>query len=102
MSSSKSASWSLSSLRSHTRKGQFDLSDAPSDIISSVNFAPAPHKSKLLVSSWDSKVRVYDVAAEVGLQSIITVEHRGAVLDACWGADDTEAFSAGVDHTVQR
>lgn len=68
--------------------------------MSAIAFAPSDPK-KLLVSSWDKKVHQYDVTqGEANL--IKSFEHRAPVLDVCYGADDNEAFTAGMDWAVNR
>ena len=67
-------------------------------------FAPAT-PTRLLVSSWDKNVYLYDTHAESdgGAGTLIrTFEHRAPVLDVCFGATDNEAFSGGTDWTVKR
>lgn len=74
----------------------------PGDAVSSLSFAPTSG-TKLLVSSWDKKVYFYDVASADGESNLInTFEHRAPVLDVCFGANDNEAFTAGMDWTVNR
>jgi cell cycle arrest protein BUB3 len=66
-------------------------------------FAPES-PTRLLVSSWDKNVYLYDTThSEEQYGSLIrTVEHRAPVLDVCFGANDDEAFSAGMDWQVLR
>ncbi|KAI9821860.1 MAG: hypothetical protein M1827_002442 [Pycnora praestabilis] len=80
---------------------QFELSSPPSDAISAIKFSPGS-SSKLLVSSWDKKVYLYDTQGEVGGTLLKTFEHRAPVLDVCFGADDNEAYSAGLDWDVKK
>ncbi|KAI0197536.1 WD40-repeat-containing domain protein [Astrocystis sublimbata] len=89
---------------------QFELAQPPSDAISALNFAPSS-PSRLLVSSWDKNVYLYDTTqtategegSEAPQGTLIrTFEHRAPVLDVCFGADDDEAFSAGTDWAVSR
>ncbi len=57
----------------------------------------------MLVSSWDKHVYLYDTQdQEAGGKLIEKYEHRAPVLDICFGADDNEAFSAGMDWQVKR
>ncbi|KAF1810400.1 WD40 repeat-like protein [Eremomyces bilateralis CBS 781.70] len=81
---------------------QCELPDAPSDAISAVRFSPS--STKLLVSSWDKHVYLYDVSKEAGdsPRLIQKFEHRAPVLDVCWGKDDSEAYSGGLDWDVRR
>ncbi|KAI5921548.1 WD40-repeat-containing domain protein [Camillea tinctor] len=86
---------------------QFELSNPPNDAISALAFAPSS-SSRLLVSSWDKKAYLYDLQAsdenaEGFRGSLLSAfEHRAPVMDVCFGANDDEAFSAGMDWTVQR
>lgn len=82
---------------------QFELSQPPSDAVSSLQYAPNS-PTRLLVSSWDRHVYLYDThgAEEQGGKLIEKYEHRAPVLDVCFGADDNEAFTAGMDWQVKR
>ncbi|PBP28154.1 mitotic checkpoint protein-like protein BUB3 [Diplocarpon rosae] len=81
---------------------QYKLSQPPSDAISSLKFAPNS-PTRLLVSSWDKNVYLYDTQdQEAGGKLIEKYEHRAPVLNVCFGADDNEAFSAGMDWQVKR
>ncbi|KAK7397959.1 mitotic spindle checkpoint protein Bub3 [Neonectria punicea] len=81
---------------------QYELSPPPGDAVSSISFAPSSG-TKLLVSSWDKKVYCYDIAGGAGEMNLVnTYEHRAPVLDVCFGADDNEAFTAGMDWAVNR
>ncbi|KAG5927667.1 hypothetical protein E4U42_001949 [Claviceps africana] len=81
---------------------QFELSPPPGDAVSALAFAPTD-SSKLLVSSWDKNVYCYKVAGSDAQGTLInTFEHRAPVLDVCFGANDDEAFTAGIDWTVSR
>eukprot|EP01104_Vermistella_antarctica_P017780 TRINITY_DN636_c0_g2_i1.p1 TRINITY_DN636_c0_g2~~TRINITY_DN636_c0_g2_i1.p1 ORF type:complete len:331 (+),score=59.08 TRINITY_DN636_c0_g2_i1:212-1204(+) len=74
---------------------EFTLPSPPTDGVSNVTFSPSD--SLLLASSWDTSVRLYDVSSN----AIRTqYNHKAAVLDCCF-ADNTTAFSGGVDKTVQ-
>ncbi|KAK3352960.1 WD40-repeat-containing domain protein [Lasiosphaeria hispida] len=81
---------------------QFEVAQPPNDAISALVFAPdAPNR--LLVSSWDKNVYLYEVvdgAEEANL--VKTYEHRAPVLDVCFGANQGEAFTAGLDRLVKR
>lgn len=77
---------------------EFELPNCPTDGISSVKFAPAAGSSLLLTSSWDSRVRLYNVAARDNpLRS--TYSHSNAVLDCCF-SDSNHAFSGGLDRSL--
>lgn len=81
---------------------QFELSPPPADAVSAVAFAPTD-SSKLLVSSWDKNVYCYKIASGASEGTLTnTYAHRAPVLDACFGANDNEAFTACMDWTVSR
>lgn len=57
----------------------------------------------MLVSSWDRHVYLYDTKpAESGGVLLQKFEHPAPVLDVCFGRDDNEAFSVGLDWEVRR
>ncbi|KAI1346538.1 WD40-repeat-containing domain protein [Xylaria sp. FL0043] len=83
---------------------QFELAQPPNDAISALAFAPES-PSRLLASSWDKNVYLYDTQAGDATEGqhgslIRTIEHQAPVLDVCFGANDDEAFSAGLDWQV--
>ncbi|KAI9851322.1 MAG: hypothetical protein M1838_003963 [Thelocarpon superellum] len=90
----------LSETRSHS-PAQFELAEAPSDAISAVQFAPG-NSTRLVVSSWDKNVYLYDTHAQPGGKLLQKFEHRAPVLDICFGANENEAFSGGLDLDVRR
>ena len=59
---------------------EFKLDSAPDDGISSLKFGPNTSQY-LLVSSWDSTVRLYDVVSN---QMRVKYSHSAPVLDACF------------------
>jgi WD40 repeat protein len=73
-----------------------ELANPPSDGISNLRFSN--YSDHLLVSSWDTKVRLYDASANV-LKGQFA--HRAPVLDCCFH-DDSSGFTASTDHTVYR
>jgi len=80
---------------------QFEVADPPGDAITAVAFAP-DSSSQLVVSSWDAKVYLYHIAGPESATLTRAFEHRAPVLGVCFGADQNEAFSACMDHTVAR
>ena len=58
------------------------LSDPPEDGISDISFSP--QSEHLAVSSWDKKVRIYEINAQGGSQGKALFEHEGPVLSCCW------------------
>mmetsp|Transcript_77830 Transcript_77830/g.209756 ORF Transcript_77830/g.209756 Transcript_77830/m.209756 type:complete len:330 (+) Transcript_77830:76-1065(+) len=75
---------------------QSELADPPKDGISALQFAP--EHNLLLASSWSAEVRMYDVVTN---SKKAQYSHKAAVLDCCWGADQTRCFSGSVDRTVK-
>ncbi|PHH52999.1 Mitotic checkpoint protein BUB3.2 [Ceratocystis fimbriata CBS 114723] len=85
---------------------QYDLTTPPTDAISALAFAPND-PTRMLASSWDRNVYVYDIHGEneAGQKCgtlLRKFEHRAPVLWVCFGKDDNEAFSAGLDWRVLR
>ena len=83
---------------------QFEVAQPPSDAVSSIVFAPAS-PNRFLVSSWDKHIYLYELETdgdENTANLVQTYEHRAPVLDVCFGADDNEAFTAGIDCQVTR
>lgn len=80
---------------------QIELASPPADAISAVHFAPET-PTRLLVSSWDKHIHLYDVKDGPHGRLIRTYPHRAAVLDVCFGADDNTAFTAGSDWDVTK
>ncbi|KAG9244334.1 mitotic checkpoint protein-like protein BUB3 [Calycina marina] len=81
---------------------QHEIADPPTDAISAVKFAPNS-PTRLLVASWDSNAYLYEISgAGEGGKLIKKYEHRAPVLDVCFGADDNEAFTAGMDWQVKK
>jgi cell cycle arrest protein BUB3 len=54
-----------------------------------------------LVASWDKNVFLYDTSVPGG-QLMNKYEHRAPVLDVCFGENDEEAFSVGLDWDVRK
>lgn len=82
---------------------QFALKDLPDNnqVISAVKFCPYS-PSKLLVSSWDKNLYVFDIHAEDGGKLLHQIEHRAVIFDACWGSNEDEVFTCGTDNDVRR
>ncbi|EJD08042.1 WD40 repeat-like protein [Fomitiporia mediterranea MF3/22] len=78
-------------------KDQYELSSPPFDSISTVKFSPS-NPSHLLVSSWDTTVRYYDIDAN---EEKCKFDHRAAVLDCCFSSDAKHAFTGGLDTSVR-
>lgn len=80
---------------------QYELSPPPGDAVSAIAFAPTS-ATKLLVSSWDKNLYSYDISNGAGDNLVNTYQHQAPVLDVCFGDDDNEAFTAGMDWAVNR
>ncbi|KAJ0115355.1 hypothetical protein N8I77_000723 [Diaporthe amygdali] len=82
---------------------QFEVAQPPDDAVSRVVFAPES-PTRLLVSSWDKNVYLYEIEdGDAGSAKLVRqFEHRAPVMDVCFGGSDNEAFTAGVDHRVTR
>merc|ERR1711860_215499 len=81
---------------SNTSAFEFKLNSPPDDGITRVRFAPYSSQW-LLVSSWDSTVRFYDLESN---------SQRGrfnrqlAVLDATFESDKSKIYSGGIDNLL--
>ena len=82
-----------------TPPAQYELSDPPSDAISAIKYAP--ESLQLLVASWDKNVYLYDTS-ESGGRLLRTYQHRAPVLDVCFGDDDANAYTTGLDWDVRQ
>lgn len=64
-------------------KGDIALSDPPTDTISDLAFSPAQNQTTdfLAVSSWDNKVRIYEINQSGQSQGRHAYEHSQPVLN---------------------
>ena len=85
---------------------QFTVSSPPTDAISSLKFSPDPESTRFAVSSWDKNVYLYDLRDENGAvgegKLLQKFEHRAPVLDVCFGENENELYTAGLDWDVRR
>ena len=78
------------------------LSDPPTDSISDLAFSPAANGPDFLaVSSWDNKVRIYEIAQNGQSQGRHAYEHTQPVLNVDFSKDGTKVASAGADKNVK-
>jgi mRNA export factor len=63
-------------------KNDVEINAAPEDGISEIQFSSVA--DYLAVSSWDRKVRVYEIAPTGQSQGKFFYEHDGPVLSCCW------------------
>lgn len=78
------------------KESRLDLETPIEDAISKIRFAP--NSNSLLISSWDSLLRLYDVDASV---TRFEAHSEGALLDCCF-CDEFTALSASSDGCIQR
>lgn len=81
---------------------QFEVSEPPSDAISALKFSPYPGSYKFVVASWDKHVYLYEISDNKQCTLLKKFEHRAPVLDACFGQNDQEIYSACLDWDVRR
>ena len=80
-------------------KSEIRMANPPNDGITRVVFAPISQSPLLLVSSWDTGVRLYDVSSPEGsMRSMYS--HQFPVLD-CTMVDTARSFSAGLDRCLK-
>lgn len=80
------------------------MAQPPTDAVSAVAFAPES-STRFLVSSWDKNVYLYEIVTDGDERTanlVQTYTNRAPVLDVCFGANDNEAFIAGLDNQVKR
>jgi cell cycle arrest protein BUB3 len=79
---------------------------SPTDAISAIKFSPYPNSTKLAAASWDKHVYLYEYIAEPNGASecrlLSKFEHRAPVLDVCFGTNDEELYTAGLDWDVRK
>ncbi|KAJ3782766.1 WD40 repeat-like protein [Lentinula aff. detonsa] len=82
---------------------QFALPSPPIDSVSKVQYSPT-NPNQLLVSSWDTTVKLYDVGDDATgsrmSEQKCKFDHRAAVLACCF-SDAEHGFSGGLDTTVR-
>lgn len=71
-----------------------------------MKFSPDPNSTRIVVSSWDKNVYLYDLRDENGNVSegklLQKFEHRAPVLDACFGENEDVIYTAGLDWDVRK
>ncbi|KAF9893268.1 hypothetical protein FE257_011698 [Aspergillus nanangensis] len=85
---------------------QVTVASPPTDAISALKFSPDPDSTRFVVSSWDKHVYLYDLRDENGNigegKLLQKFEHRAPVLDVCFGANEDEIYTAGLDWDVRK
>eukprot|EP01118_Nematostelium_gracile_P002884 TRINITY_DN1326_c0_g5_i1.p1 TRINITY_DN1326_c0_g5~~TRINITY_DN1326_c0_g5_i1.p1 ORF type:complete len:333 (+),score=61.75 TRINITY_DN1326_c0_g5_i1:105-1103(+) len=74
---------------------EYELKPTPTDGITSMNIGENRY---LLVSSWDSNLRVYDLNSK-SLKT--TIDNRTPVLDSCFFERNSGYFAGGLDNTIK-
>lgn len=86
--------------------GQVAVASPPTDAISALKFSPDPNSTRIVVSSWDKNVYLYDLRDENGAvgegKLLQKFEHRAPVLDVCFGENENEVYTAGLDWDVRK
>ncbi|KAH8696311.1 putative nuclear pore complex subunit [Talaromyces proteolyticus] len=89
-----------------SHSNQVTVASPPSDAISALKFSSDPDSTRIVVSSWDKNVYLYDLRDEngqVGVGKLLQkFEHRAPVLDVCFGANEDEIITAGLDWDVRK
>ncbi|KAJ5097960.1 Mitotic checkpoint protein BUB3.2 [Penicillium argentinense] len=82
------------------------VASPPEDAISALKFSPNPDSTRIVVSSWDKNVYLYDLRDENGAvgegKLLQKFEHRAPVLDVCFGENENEIYTAGLDWDVRK
>ncbi|PKS07698.1 hypothetical protein jhhlp_006306 [Lomentospora prolificans] len=78
------------------------LSNPPEDSVSDIAFSPAQGNTDFLaVSSWDKKVRIYEIAGNGQSEGRHVYEHGGPVFNVDFSKDGTKIVSGGADNQVK-
>ncbi|XP_014671935.1 PREDICTED: mitotic checkpoint protein BUB3-like [Priapulus caudatus] len=86
----------MTKLPQNDAPNEFKINNAPQDGISAVKFGPTSSQF-ILVSSWDTSVRLYDIQNN---NQRLKYHHSGAVLDCCF-QDGVHAYSGGLDQNLK-
>lgn len=75
------------------------ISNPPEDSISDISFSS--QGDFLSVSSWDNKVRIYEVSPQGQTEGRAMFEHQGPVLSTRWSPDGTKVVGGGCDNAAR-
>ncbi|KAK5171214.1 RNA export factor gle2 [Saxophila tyrrhenica] len=75
------------------------VASPPDDSISGISFSPT--SEHFAASSWDKKVRIWEVDGSGQTQGRAMMEFEGPVLDCCWSKDGGKVFGAGADKSAR-
>ncbi|RSL51802.1 Nucleoporin GLE2 [Fusarium duplospermum] len=83
-------------------KADVALDSPPSDSVSDLSFSPSLNGPDILaVSSWDGKVRIYEINGQGQSQGRHVYEHSQPVLNVDFSKDGSKVASAGADKNVK-
>ncbi|KAJ4159966.1 uncharacterized protein LMH87_007901 [Akanthomyces muscarius] len=83
-------------------KSDVALSDPPTDTITALSFSPGQSQQDFLaISSWDNKVRIYEINQNGQSQGRHAFEHSQPVFDCDFSKDGTKIASASADKNVK-
>ncbi|GME75713.1 unnamed protein product [Ambrosiozyma monospora] len=81
-------------------QNDINVPNGPDDSISDLAFSP--QAEYLSISSWDKKVRIYEINTNTGqIDGRALYEHDGPVLSTRWSLDGTKVISGGADKQVK-
>ncbi|WBW73402.1 RNA export factor, nucleoporin Rae1 [Schizosaccharomyces osmophilus] len=80
-------------------KSDVEVPQPPEDSISDLAFSP--HADYLAASSWDSKVRIYEVQSTGQSVGKALYDHQGPVLSVHWSRDGTKLASGSTDKSAK-
>ncbi|KAL7059374.1 hypothetical protein AAHC03_013732 [Spirometra sp. Aus1] len=85
------------------RAKDLEVQSPPTDAISCLRFSPGANATSiyLAATSWDNRVRVWEVMANGNTVPKAEQMHQGPALSACWSNDGTKLFSVGADKCAQ-
>ncbi|KAF7323857.1 Poly(A)+ RNA export protein [Mycena kentingensis (nom. inval.)] len=90
------AFFSSTTANSLTAVKDVEVSEPPTDSISSLSFSP--QADFMAASSWDNNVRIYEIGPGGKSQGKAMYSHEGPVLSVTWSSDGTKILSGGADN----
>ncbi len=85
-------------------KKDVEVQSPPTDTVSCVRFSPSTanaNSTYMAATSWDNRVRVWEVGANAATIPKAEQMHQGPALGVCWSNDGTKLFSVGADKCAQ-
>ncbi|KAK9827320.1 hypothetical protein WJX81_004742 [Elliptochloris bilobata] len=93
------AAFSAVGTGAHNPNKDLEVSQPPSDGISSLSFSPVANH--LVATSWDNQVRCWEIAPTGQSVAKAATSHDKPVLCSAWSADGTTVFTGGCDNTAK-